>query len=404
MKFIEKGLKSRQVGIIVTECLKTLQFIMLTTKSRKFGRSPKLQLLCEQIHTRATVLGPNAKLPTVVQLSAELNVSKATINSALRELEEQNIITRKHGVGLFVSSEVNQKAISLICDSSFFQSLGYSPFWDILLEKVRDRANAKNELIEFHLAQPNGVIGAPLQRRLANDIKNGQIHGIIGVGLGVDATNWIESQRIPIVAVFGPGHHSIVYDFELGVSLGLPSLMEKGCKHIGYWQTVSPRRPFLHPHYHDLLAKHFRHSIVQYGLELNENWIQLNRDLVSGEDQQTDVTMQEQGYRSAQTVFSLPREQWPDGIIINDDLMTHGALIAFQQMGVQAGRDVQIVSHANKGSRVLNDHKVPLTLIEFNADELVETAFDMLESLIDRRASQESTISKIKPVLRLAEV
>ncbi|MFZ3576662.1 GntR family transcriptional regulator [Virgibacillus sp. DJP39] len=43
------------------------------------------------------------KLPSEFQLSKELGVSRATLREALRILEEDNVVTRKHGVGTFVN-------------------------------------------------------------------------------------------------------------------------------------------------------------------------------------------------------------------------------------------------------------------------------------------------------------
>ncbi|WP_284140009.1 MULTISPECIES: GntR family transcriptional regulator [unclassified Virgibacillus] len=47
------------------------------------------------------------KLPSEFQLSKKLGVSRATLREALRILEEDNVVTRRHGVGTFV----NQKPI-----------------------------------------------------------------------------------------------------------------------------------------------------------------------------------------------------------------------------------------------------------------------------------------------------
>ncbi|WP_163971277.1 GntR family transcriptional regulator [Oceanobacillus halotolerans] len=45
----------------------------------------------------------NEKLPSEFQLSKKLGVSRATLREALRILEEENIVTRRHGVGTFVN-------------------------------------------------------------------------------------------------------------------------------------------------------------------------------------------------------------------------------------------------------------------------------------------------------------
>ncbi|RYG73824.1 GntR family transcriptional regulator [Lentibacillus lipolyticus] len=46
---------------------------------------------------------PMQKLPSEFQLSKELGISRATLREALRILEEENILTRRHGVGTFVN-------------------------------------------------------------------------------------------------------------------------------------------------------------------------------------------------------------------------------------------------------------------------------------------------------------
>lgn len=45
----------------------------------------------------------NEKLPSEYQLSKHLGVSRATLREALRILEEDNVVTRRHGVGTFVN-------------------------------------------------------------------------------------------------------------------------------------------------------------------------------------------------------------------------------------------------------------------------------------------------------------
>lgn len=47
----------------------------------------------------------NEKFPSEFELSRSLGVSRATLREALRVLEEEKIIVRKHGVGTFVNSK-----------------------------------------------------------------------------------------------------------------------------------------------------------------------------------------------------------------------------------------------------------------------------------------------------------
>ena len=49
------------------------------------------------------VFKENEKLPSEFELSKSLGVSRATLREALRLLEEDNVIVRRHGVGTFVN-------------------------------------------------------------------------------------------------------------------------------------------------------------------------------------------------------------------------------------------------------------------------------------------------------------
>ncbi|GBF11303.1 GntR family transcriptional regulator [Tepidibacillus infernus] len=51
------------------------------------------------------ILKPGQKLPSEFELSKDLGISRATLREALRILEDENIITRKHGVGTFINAK-----------------------------------------------------------------------------------------------------------------------------------------------------------------------------------------------------------------------------------------------------------------------------------------------------------
>ncbi|MBM7586893.1 GntR family transcriptional regulator [Bacillus pakistanensis] len=54
---------------------------------------------------KAGVYKEKEKLPSEFDLSKQLGVSRATLREALRILEEENVITRRHGVGTFVNAK-----------------------------------------------------------------------------------------------------------------------------------------------------------------------------------------------------------------------------------------------------------------------------------------------------------
>lgn len=72
-------------------------------------------------YIRAVDKNDNAKLPSEVELSAHLNVSRVTIRRALSELESEGMILRIHGKGTFVNQQMLQINLNLNPAREFFQ-------------------------------------------------------------------------------------------------------------------------------------------------------------------------------------------------------------------------------------------------------------------------------------------
>lgn len=71
----------------------------------------------------------NEKLPSEFELSKKLGISRATLREALRLLEEENIIVRRHGVGTFVNPKpVFTSGIEQLSSiSSMIENAGMTP-------------------------------------------------------------------------------------------------------------------------------------------------------------------------------------------------------------------------------------------------------------------------------------
>lgn len=70
-------------------------------------QTPRYLLVIEQVKEKITKgeLEPGARLPSEMELAKQLHVSRNTLREALRILEEEGIILRKHGIGTFVNKK-----------------------------------------------------------------------------------------------------------------------------------------------------------------------------------------------------------------------------------------------------------------------------------------------------------
>ncbi len=381
---------------------------ILKNRTHRPLRRTKLQETCGQIADLAQTLGPDEKLPTVIQLRDRLGVSVATLNSALTELEAQRLIRRKHGVGIYVSPRISQRTVCLICDPSFFRISGASPFWNLFVDQVRQRAEAEQEAFSFHFTADDPAfvsqeeaVDAPFQSGLISDLVHGRVDGILCVGVLEPTMRWLVKQQVPIVAFAGPGPYRVGVDAKEVTRLGVQALAVKGCRRIAYWSPVVPYRAG--PHSLPLDPENrtvFAECLAAEGLTLYPQLIEQNEHLAVLPTFHTQ-SHQEQGYHLAVKVFgpNNPAENRPDGIVSSDDMMTQGALTSLQRLGLRIGTDVQIATHANVGSPALLGWENDLTMIEVNPAEIVHQMFDKLERLMQGVAPVQ-TLYEVTPRLR----
>lgn len=378
------------------------------------GKQTKFQEVCGRIIDLAHELGPDAKLPTVLQLRDRLGVSIATLNSVLTELETQRVVRRRHGVGIYVAPDIRHYRICLICDPSFFRVAGTSPFWGLLVEQVRARAEAHQEAFSFHFSlevtgHPHGSQNAAdslattpyLPESMIEDLRGGRVDAVLGVGLPQNTASWIEQQGIPFVSFAGPGRFIYGLDSEEILRQGIRQLCQQGCRRIGYWSAIAPYRYSL-PDPEPRAVKLFTQELSANGRTMNPDFVWDNQHLIPEGGGMHALSHQEQGYHAAMEAFGPHTDplDWPDGIFSADDMLTQGLLTALQRLGVHVGDDIKIATHANAGSPALLGWEDRITRLEVDPTEIVAGMFDVMESLLRGEDPAPGTVN-IKPRLRL---
>ena len=350
---------------------------------RQLEMKSKREALSDQIARLACRLGAGARLPRVLEMCREFNVATHTLNHALREVEAQGLIRRQRGAGIFVTESAvllaNQAPIALICRPSLFRMAGHSPIWDILAEMIQKRAETAGVHFDCYFSREPGSV-PPLSPAVQNAIEEHHIGGVLGVGLPEEGAFWIMSRGVPVVNLFSRGSVTVNLDNVSLVRCGVEALHRRGCQRVALWLSVPPLAEEEQVRdSHQEARRAFRDALKERGLscvskliEDNHIWFDAAPEIVPPND--------EQGFAIAQRVFSQPRAQWPDGIVLMDDTITEGVLAAMAEMGVEVGRDVQIASHTNVGSPLLRGHD--LDLFEIDPQEIVTVMFEHIERLM----------------------
>lgn len=355
----------------------------------RLGRraQPQLQKASESLEAMALEMEAGTCLPPVLELRRSLGVSLTTLNSALGVLEARGVVERRNGVGVFVLPR--SRAVALLCDPSFFEGSSHSPLWSLMAKGLRERAEQKNEGLEFHFSRVAGLKNSPLPVALTRAIEEKRVQGVLGLGLHVQAMRWLQESGVPTVgfACWGDEKsHLVSYDHERDfLEQGASILAERGCSRVELWRPVTQ---WLWPQYPDHLEV-LRHHVARLG----EHWQEVAGGLFESaamrfcpellKENAPTRSHQEQGRMLVQQVFGRPRKHWPQGVLVWDDMMAHGALMALGPLGVEVGRGLQFVSQSNAGSPVLEREREAMTLLEFDPDEGVQLMFDQLERLMN---------------------
>ena len=364
----------------------------------------RVQEICSQLKELALQQGPGTKLPTTRQLCQLFNTNPTTLNDALKQLEAQDVISRRQGSGIFVSSRLYRKCITILFCARLCIADATSPFWGMLwslFASEMEKRNATDEYYcSFHLVLdlpggeetlPPGKLGLP--ESFINEVLNQQVHGVLAVGIEKGVYEWLTQHQIPSVTFAGLGTGKIRMDSMGGTSMGARRLIEQGCQRPEMWLPYWPK-------WDDEVYTCWHEILVQAHCRNATDAIQI-ADPIFVQPYNSINDYQQQGYRLALKVFGGPQEDWPDGIFINNDLMTAGILCALEELGIQVGKDVHIVSNANAGSPILPDIRTrEITLLEIDPGEIVQSMFTQLDLLIHNTKSSlddENVFIAFKP-------
>jgi DNA-binding LacI/PurR family transcriptional regulator len=337
-------------------------------------RSNRAEKLTEALLVMAMQRGADIKLPTMQELCRQFDVARGTLERALTPLEQRGLLYRKHGSGIYVSPTIHQKTIGVVFGGNIFDSVHYSPFWLLLLQAVRQQvADRKHRPLAYlDIAQASDGLGG--HEQLIEDLKNRRLHGLLMLEPSHpgDETRNLGSYGVPLV-VFG-GHSpewTVNHDWRPIFSLAARELATRGCRRVAILGLASHTdRQQLE---HDLRAAGYEGDPVL-------DWSYLTWAPRLPGQPNFETFGRELARRMIADRANTPL---PDSLVSVDDTMTRGVITAFQEAGLQPGRDIQIATTTNKGSPVLESYASNLIQIEYDPAADVHAALDMLDVLMN---------------------
>lgn len=331
----------------------------------------KADRVSDQIETLAREVGPGGKLPTLRQMCARFEVSRTTVERAMLALERRGLLERRHGSGIYATDEVAVRTVGVVFGGDIFTDR-FSPFWTLLLDAVREHAGdyAMQPRVYFDVPRSDGG-----QLQLVEDLESYRLDGLFLLSpKSEDEVRQLQADGAPLVVFGEHGRWRVTHDQARLMELTREALVARGCRRVALLGMVEDC-------HRDALTADFE--------VLDWSWNTWAGQVPSETREQFGCEL---GRR-------LVDEALPDAVVSLDDTVTRGLLTALDRCGRRAGRDLTVVSAANRGSPVLQPYADELVLFEYDPHESVRAALGMLQTLLaGSKPTQFTSLISPRPV------
>ncbi len=355
----------------------------------------KVSALAKEIERIAYNYGAGVKLPKVRDLAKSFQVSIATLDRALHILEQDDVVERRHGVGVFVSKNLGVKTIGLIYDRNIFDKTA-SPFPQILTEAAVQRANEHNEKLRIYLDVPSHIKGWLGHDDFINDIHEDKLDGVLYCGSRrTESIKELLTLSLPFVQM-GDSVNNVSYyvkpDMQAIFTMGIDALISRGCTNIVVLTGYGAVRCY-DPEFSEDID--IFNSIVKSYESKTNSFSLLTPDMSIN----SAVDLETIGYNTICKMINDNRFPY-DGIFLTNDMMARGALHVFTELGIKIGKDIQVSTQANSHSPVLALAPNGIILIENDPCLIAQTMLDLLNSVMAGKQTQPCGI-QVKPTVHI---
>lgn len=323
---------------------------------------------------------PGQKLPEPVRISSKLGVSAMTVRNTLARLAGEGVVERRQKAGTFVAEARKTATVVVLAREEAMMAVA-GQYYKSLLRAARTCLRAKGYnvvLVAGHGETPEEFYDSIhlFERPFCNEVV-----GVLSLVELADMQPRFADAGINTVSI-APGlsndTYSIVLDYSSMIAIATEELKSHGYDDFAI-MYAEPMESEKEAH-HQIRLDKLRHQAV------------------GGDESRLIPVPFSWEWRNACQVF---KDYWQSpnrsrAIFFADDAICDIASRAFGELGVKIPDDLAVITHANVGSHFYTSS--PLTRVQFDPDELVTNAWEMLNSIIEGKAIEEPH-KYIKPKL-----
>jgi DNA-binding LacI/PurR family transcriptional regulator len=288
---------------------------------------------------------PGGKLPTLFELEKVHDVSRITINSCIKLLKANGLVTTKERGGVFVSEQPAMlKKFAMLFPKSDFENRFLQTVFNVLRE---ESAKRKIEFEIFPDFEPH--VDNSDYRKLLSELERMRIGGVAHISMPSlpDNCDLLHFPGIPVINVslsYQP--NGIAY-----IDKCCDYLLSKKRKRIAVLLLGKSK-----------MRAGFLEKRIRAGMASPDHWF-----VSAGKENAEDIT---------RILLDYPKEKRPDGLIISDDNLVDSALKGVFLSRVHVPEELEIVTHCNWPNPVAS--VIPVKRLGYDVRQVVSMTIDNL--------------------------
>jgi GntR family transcriptional regulator, arabinose operon transcriptional repressor len=310
---------------------------------------------------------PGDRLPSQNELCTQFGVSPGTVREAIGSLVHEGLVCRSQGKGSYVADRTAVGNIAVVCAT-------------------------------HQLASPSGHWYHSLATLARNHIEESGFRSLVVTGHGDTDEEFMSSMNLldeevvsSTLGVLALSNLGILQSHlsELGVhhvTIELAAAVDRNCVILDYARLTEIAVQELRRHgHHDFALMHSMHPTSRLSGTSSQmgNFVtSLQRSAVGYREDRLITAEYSLDFWDAYRAFKdwWNRPDRPRAIFFYDDSMFDVAGRAIVDLGIKVPEELAIITHANVGRRFHTN--IPVVRIGFDAEEVMDAAWGMLDRLI----------------------
>ncbi len=325
------------------------------------------------------------KLPPERELMKQMGVSSSTIRLAIKELVKQGLVVSRHGSGTYASQDIinGQRTIGVIfgvMNDDMMKSPFHLHLYHRICQQIEDAGWLVRVYTLFHGTEQRD------ERMYNNLIADGDNRKFCGV-ISMVANNYLDKRIFDVfdehqIAQLNfdcdAPHSAVMLDYFALGRLGAEYFHKIGIRKIG----IIGAAKMVNGAPSDDCAGFLR------GLQSYPEMTTCDEWICNG------VSRMTYGYQAFKQIWSATEK--PEGIVVSDDIVFIGVMIAMLQLGVRYPEDLKLVVQGTVEAKELNVFMPPRLM--FSVADVASLAVNQIVDRVQKKIFGASNI-RVSPKL-----